>query len=207
MKQFKAIITVGQRQYSVVMDAQNDMTAGGVLALVRSTLIDEGGVFDKNDNQALEVNCGNKYDSIVVELAEHTTRPVVTPTAESTLDLEYERVDRSLTFLGNKIDVAAIVYYNKGRVVLMPLLFNDETAYGYMREDNIKLVMQQLATDELYLDAGVVDVLVYPGDVVEEEAVDYIRDWIKEAEDRDFYLGPKEKTAKAFTGWRLEGKG
>lgn len=101
------------------------------------------------------------------------------------------------TFLGQEITIEAQVYINNDRYYYVPMRVNDLPAYEVIDRHNLAEVMKQILKENGPKDFKV---LIPPAIIPTwEEAVEYIKDYIKEEEKAEL---KQDKNAVAFWGWR-----
>lgn len=101
------------------------------------------------------------------------------------------------TFLGQEITIEAQVYVNNDRYYYVPMRVNDLPAYEVIDRHNLAEVMKQRLKENGPKDFKV---LIPPAIIPTwEEAVEYIKDYIKEEEKAEL---KQDKNAVAFWGWR-----
>lgn len=206
---FKAIISVGPRKYTVFLPTNTGISnAHLALSYVRNTLLN-GGIFVLSDNEAIEINCLDKYEALrIVEYIDAPQPPAVEPLKDdyaTDVNKEYGLTTiADFSYLGQGMDVSILTYYAKNHIVLMPSVINGSHAYGYMSEKNVVEFMHKIAKTRLQLTPDAYTVLLYPGPLVDmEDGIEYLRDWVRSRE-QDIYI-PKVKNAKAFHGWTEKG--
>lgn len=101
------------------------------------------------------------------------------------------------TFLGQEITIEAQAYANNDRYYYVPMRVNDLPAYEVIDRHNLAEVMKQRLKEDGPKDFKV---LIPPAIIPTwEEAVEYIKDYIKEEEKAEL---KQDKNAVAFWGWR-----
>lgn len=101
------------------------------------------------------------------------------------------------TFLGQEITIEAQAYANNDRYYYVPMRVNDLPAYEVIDRHNLAEVMKQRLKENGPKDFKV---LMPPAIIPTwEEAVEYIKDYIKEEEKAEL---KQDKNAVAFWGWR-----
>lgn len=202
MKKYSVVITAGDKEFYTVLELDtrgiDKDPVKGACFQVKSLINCDDVLYSADTQKALYINPDKLTGVEVAEIPEPEVmnQEPVSPITPG----DYRMYNFVTTFLGQQMAVSLLVYNQDNATIVMPTVINGQDAFNFMGRENVQYLAATLARDSLMLHPGDYTVLLYPGPVLDmTDAVDYIRDWLKDNKKR---AATEDKNAKAYLNWK-----